>query len=175
MHKRNLFRQDRHNDQRRNDRSESGREKDPESERWIIKGDPTEGALIVTAAKAGLWKEELEKQQRRIGEIPFSSETKRMTTLHAASGRKIAYMKGAHEIVLERCTKMLVDGKVRKTTQSDRVQILNVTETMARQALRNLGFAFKELPESVETIDEKDEKDFVFVGIMGMIDPPREE
>mgnify|MGYP000064116762 CR=1 FL=1 len=150
-------------------------EKDPESERWIIKGDPTEGALIVTAAKAGLWKEELEKQQRRIGEIPFSSETKRMTTLHAASGRKIAYMKGAPEIVLERCTKMLVDGKVRKTTQSDRVQILNVTETMARQALRNLGFAFKELPENVETIDEKDEEDFVFVGIMGMIDPPREE
>ncbi|MCJ7767754.1 cation-translocating P-type ATPase, partial [Candidatus Bathyarchaeota archaeon] len=150
-------------------------EKDPASERWVIKGDPTEGALIVTAAKAGLWKEELEKQQRRIGEIPFSSETKRMTTLHAVPGKKIAYRKGAPEIVLERCTKMLVDGKVRKTTQSDRAQILNVTETMARQALRNLGFAFKELPEKVETIDEKDEKDFVFVGIMGMIDPPREE
>jgi P-type Ca2+ transporter type 2C len=150
-------------------------EKDPTSERWVIKGDPTEGALIVTAAKAGLWKEELEKQQRRIGEIPFSSETKRMTTLHAAPGKKIAYMKGAPEIVLEKCTKMLADGKVRKTTQSDRVQILKVTEAMARQALRNLGFAFKELPENVETIDEKDEADFVFVGIMGMIDPPREE
>ena len=150
-------------------------EKDPESERWVIKGDSTEGALIVTAAKAGLWKEELEKQQRRIGEIPFSSETKRMTTLHAVPGKKIAYMKGAPEIVLERCTKMLFDGKVHKITQSDRVQILKVTEAMARQALRNLGFAFKELPENVETINEKDEEDFVFVGIMGMIDPPREE
>ena len=151
-------------------------EKETETERWIIKGDPTEGALVVAVAKAGLWKEELEKEAPRIGEIPFSSERKRMTTVHIVSGKKkIAYMKGAPEILLGKCTKIFVNGKVRKITDEDRTKILKVNEDMALQALRNLGFAFKELPESVTTIDEKDEKDLIFVGIMGMIDPPREE
>jgi len=151
-------------------------EKETETERWIIKGDPTEGALVVAVAKAGLWKEELEKEAPRMGEIPFTSERKRMTTVHIISSKKkIAYMKGAPEIVLERCTKILVNGKVRKITEEDRTKILKVNEAMASQALRNLGFAFKELPESVTTVDEKDEKDLIFVGIMGMIDPPREE
>ena len=151
-------------------------EKDTATERWVIKGDPTEGALIVAAAKTGLWKEELEKEQPRIAEIPFSSETKRMTTVHVVSGKKkIAYMKGAPEIVLEKCTRVLAGGKVSKLTENGRSGILKINEAMARQALRNLGFAFRELPETVDTFDEKIEKDFVFVGIMGMIDPPREE
>jgi len=150
-------------------------EKDTATERWVIKGDPTEGALIVAAAKSGLWKGELEQQQPRIGEIPFSSERKRMTTLHVVPSKKIAYMKGAPEIVLERCTKVFANGKTRKMIEDERVEILKVNEAMARQALRNLGFAFRELPESSATVDEKDEKDFVFVGIMGMIDPPRDE
>lgn len=151
-------------------------EKDTATERWVVKGDPTEGALIIAAAKAGLWKEELEKQQPRIGEIPFSSETKRMTTVHVSSGKsKMAYMKGAPEIVLGKCTKFLTNGKVARLAESDRAKILKVTEAMARQALRNLGFAYRELPETVDTYDEKIEKDFVFVGTMGMIDPPREE
>jgi len=151
-------------------------EKETETERWVIKGDPTEGALVVAAAKAGLWKEELEKQEPRINEIPFSSERKRMTTIHIVSGKKkIAHMKGAPELVLERCAKIFVNGKVRKITEDDRTKILEINEAMAIQALRNLGFAFKELPESLGTFDEKIEKDFTFVGIMGMIDPPREE
>jgi len=151
-------------------------EKETETERWIIKGDPTEGALVVAAAKAGLWKEELEKEEPRVGEIPFSSETKRMTTVHIISGKKkLAYMKGAPEIVLEKCTKIFANGKVRKMTEEDREKILRVNEAMAMQALRNLGFAFRELPEPVTTFDEKIEKDLTFVGIMGMIDPPRDE
>ena len=151
-------------------------EKDTATERWIIKGDPTEGALIVAAAKAGLWKQDLEQQQPRIGEIPFSSERKCMTTAHIVSGKKkLAYMKGAPEIVLDKCTKVMVNGRVSKLAESDRARILEVNEAMARQALRNLGFAFRELPEKVDVFDEKIEKDFVFVGIMGMIDPPREE
>ena len=151
-------------------------EKETATERWIVKGDPTEGALIVAAAKAGLWKEDLEKEQPRIGEIPFSSETKRMTTMHIVLGKKkIAYMKGAPEIVLDKCTKVLRNGKASKLTENDRDGILQVNEAMARQALRNLGFAFRELPETVNTCDEKVERDFTFVGIMGMIDPPREE
>ncbi|MDH5794128.1 MAG: HAD-IC family P-type ATPase, partial [Candidatus Bathyarchaeota archaeon] len=146
-------------------------EKETETERWIVKGDPTEGALVVAAAKAGLWKEELEKEAPRIGEVPFSSERKCMTTAHIVSGKKkIAFMKGAPEIVLEKCTKIFVNGKVRKITQDDRTEIRKVNEAMAMQALRNLGFAFRELPESMETFDDKIENDMIFVGIMGMID-----
>jgi Ca2+-transporting ATPase len=156
--------------------SDAKLEKDTETERWIIKGDPTEGALVVAAAKSGLWKEELEQQQPRIGEIPFSSETKRMTTVHIVSGKKkLAYMKGAPEIILNKCSKILADGKTRKITNEDKTEALKVNEAMAKQALRNLGFAFRELPETVDTFDEKIENDFVFVGLMGMIDPPREE
>lgn len=151
-------------------------EKETQTERWMIKGDPTEGALVVAAAKAGLWKEELEKDSRRIGEVPFSSERKCMTTIHLAAGKKkMAFMKGAPEIVLGKCTKIYADGKVRKITEEERTGLLKVTEAMAMQALRNLGFALKELPESAADFDEKIEKDMVFVGIMGMIDPPREE
>ena len=144
--------------------------------RWTVKGDPTEGALVVAAAKAGLWKEEIEKQEPRVNEIPFSSERKRMSTVHESSnGDKIAYMKGAPEIVLERCTKIYTNGKTRKLTDELRKQLLTVNEAMAIQALRNLGFAYKEQPESKSSLDEGDEKGFVFLGIMGMIDPPREE
>jgi Ca2+-transporting ATPase len=151
-------------------------EKDTPTGRWIVKGDPTEGALVVAAAKVGLWKEELEKQQPRIDELPFSSETKRMTTMHEVSGKKkIAYMKGAPEIILDKCTKSLANGKVSKLTTDDRTRILKVNEAMARQALRNLGFAYRELPETVAACDESIEKEFVFLGIVGMIDPPREE
>ncbi|MCJ7763249.1 HAD-IC family P-type ATPase, partial [Candidatus Bathyarchaeota archaeon] len=77
--------------------NDSNLEKDTKTEKWIIKGDPTEGALIVAAAKTGIWKEELDKQEPRIAEIPFSSERKRMTTVHLANNNKIAYMKGAPE------------------------------------------------------------------------------
>ena len=147
-----------------------------EGERWVVKGDPTEGALVIAAAKAGLWKEELEKEAPRVGEIPFSSERKCMTTVHLVSGnRKMAFVKGAPEIVLGKCTKIFGDGKVRKITEDDRTKILKVTEAMAIQALRNLGFAYRELQETIETYDEKIEKDLIFLGIMGMIDPPREE
>ena len=143
--------------------------------RWTVKGDPTEGALVVAAAKAGLWKEEIEKKESRVNEIPFSSERKRMTTVHESGEKKIAYMKGAPEIVLERCTKVYMNGKARRLTSEIRKQILAINEAMAVQALRNLGFAYKELPESKTSLSEEEEEGFVFLGIMGMIDPPREE
>jgi len=147
-----------------------------EEGKWIVKGDPTEGALVVAAAKAGLWKEEIEKEEPRINEIPFSSERKRMSTIHDLSrGDKIVYMKGAPEIVLERCTKIYTNGKTHKLTDEKRKQLLSVNEAMAIQALRNLGFAYKDLPESASSWNEEEEKGFVFLGVMGMIDPPREE
>ena len=144
--------------------------------RWTVKGDPTEGALVVAAAKAGLWKEEIEKEEPRINEIPFSSERKRMTTVHHAHDKsQIAYMKGAPETVLEKCSKVYTNGKAVKLTDEKRKQMLTINEAMAIQALRNLGFAYKELPKSTTSLSEEDEEDFVFLGIMGMIDPPREE
>jgi Ca2+-transporting ATPase len=155
--------------------NDSNLEKDPQTAKWSVKGDPTEGALIVTAAKADLWKEELDKQEPRIAEIPFSSERKRMTTIHLVGNQKIAYMKGAPEIVLQKCTHVLQNGKVQKLTKENQTKLLKVTEAMALQALRNLGFAYKELPANTEKFDEKMEENFVFVGIMGMIDPPRGE
>ena len=138
-----------------------------------IKGDPTEGALIVAAAKAGMKKEDLENEYKRIHEIPFSSERKRMTTIHSFENKKFAYMKGAPEVVLERCDFILKDGKIEKLDEEEKKKILKINEDFASQALRVLGFAFKELEEKFD--DESAEKDLVFVGLMGMIDPAREE
>ncbi len=153
--------------------NDSALERDTETEKWTVKGDPTEGSLIVAAAKAGLWKQDLDQKEPRIAEIPFSSERKRMTTVHLAGKRKMSYMKGAPEVVLEKCSKILLEGKVVPLNEQNRTELLSVTEAMAMQALRNLGFAYKELPEDLEVYNETLEADFVFVGIVGMIDPPR--
>ena len=155
--------------------NDSNLEKDPKTDKWTVKGDPTEGALVVAAKKAGISKEELEKQEPRIAEVPFSSERKRMTTIHTAEGKKVAYMKGAPEVVLERCSCIFLDGKVQPLTIELREKHRKVTEAMALQALRNLGFAYKELAEPLEQFEEQMEQDFIFVGITGMIDPPRPE
>ena len=155
--------------------NDSKLEKDTKTGKWTVKGDPTEGALVVAAAKAGINKEELEKQEPRIAEVPFSSERKRMTTIHSVEGKKIAYMKGAPELILGRCSQIFLDGKVQPLTKEIREKHHKVTETMAQQALRNLGFAYKELPDNTEQFNDEKERDFVFVGIMGMIDPPRPE
>jgi Ca2+-transporting ATPase len=155
--------------------NDSSNEKDEETGKWTVKGDPTEGALIVAAKKAGICKEVLDEQELRIAEIPFSSERKRMTTIHSAEGKKIAYMKGAPEIVLEKCSKIFLNGKVQSLTRQIFAEYVKVTEDMALQALRNLGFAYKELRDDTSKLDEEIETDFVFVGIMSMIDPPRSE
>ncbi|MCS7124173.1 MAG: cation-translocating P-type ATPase [Candidatus Bathyarchaeota archaeon] len=141
-------------------------------------GDTTEGALIVAAAKAGILKENLEKMYPRIHEVPFTSERKRMTTIHKSSnGKFFAYMKGAPEVVLNRCTHVLTDGKIITLNGKRKREILEVNEKMAKDALRVLGVAFKELdrinPDKFD-VDEL-ESNLVFVGLLGMIDPPREE
>lgn len=155
--------------------NDSNIEKDPRTEKWSVKGDPTEGALVVVAAKANLWKDALDKQEPRVAEIPFSSERKCMTTIHAAGAKKIAYMKGAPEVVLQKCTRILLNGKVQKLTSEHHTKILKVTEELALQALRNLGFAYKELPADTDDFTEKLEEGFIFAGVMGMMDPPRSE
>ncbi|MEI8241835.1 MAG: cation-translocating P-type ATPase [bacterium] len=150
----------------------SAREED--GGRWRIKGDPTEGALVVAAAKAGLVKTELERLAPRTGEIPFTSETKRMTTLHAAPEGAVAFSKGAPEIILASCTHVLSceGGAWREEPLDDagRDRIVESARTLAGQALRVLGVARK----SNATLEHA-EHGMTFLGLAGMIDPPRAE
>ncbi|MEM4483622.1 MAG: cation-translocating P-type ATPase [Candidatus Methanomethylicia archaeon] len=143
---------------------------------WEIFGDPTEGALIVAAEKAGIKREELEKNYPRIGEIPFSSERKRMTTIHKTPEGEIhAYMKGAPEIVLGKCSKIIENGVEIPLTEEHRKKILKLNEEMASNALRILAMAYRKLPPTIMEYNENIESEMIFVGLEGMIDPPREE
>ncbi len=148
-----------------------------ESEAWTLIGDPTEGALVVAAAKAGLDKRELDRLYPRIAEVPFTSERKRMTTVHAApDGAKLVCSKGAPEIVLERCGRIWRDGSIVELSEAERNEILRANEGMAADALRVLGVAYKELPpEASDFGEDVVERDLVFLGLMAMIDPPRDE
>lgn len=144
--------------------------------KWIVKGDPTEGALIVAAVKAGLDQTELRLSHPRIEEIPFSSERKRMTTIHQMSdGKRLAFMKGAPEVVLEKSSYIFDEGGIRELTQEEKSEILKMNEAMAQHALRVLGVAFRECPNSIQLTEEDLEREMVFLGLAGMMDPPREE
>ena len=144
--------------------------------KWAVKGDPTEGALVVLSAKAGMHPREYRLKNPRLEELPFSSERKRMTTLNQdSSGKKIAFMKGAPEVVLKRCYSVLEHGESRVLSEEDRLKILKANESMANHALRVLGFAYKELGTDSTGFGEEDERDMVFLGLSGMMDPPRPE
>ena len=146
-----------------------------EEGRWFVKGDPTEGALVVLAVKAGLHQQETRLQYPRIEEFPFSSERKRMTTIHTMEDRKrVAFVKGAPEVLLERCS-FLLNGAERALTDAERTKILAANEAMAKDALRVIGVASKELPEIDGYGEDFVERDLVFLGLVGMMDPPREE
>lgn len=138
-----------------------------------IMGDPTEGALVVVAAKKGFWRPDLELKHRRVGEVPFSSERKMMTTLNTSEEGLYAYSKGAPEVILGCCTKIFLEGQERELTPEIRKEILDTVNEMANQTLRVMGFAFRHVPEKI--VPEDSERDMVFAGLMGMRDPPREE
>ena len=137
---------------------------------WDIKGDPTEGALIVAAAKAGLKKEALEESYPRVQEIPFTSESKRMTTLHRTKKGLVAYTKGAPEIILENCDSILTESGVKKLDGITRQKVLDAAQGFAANALRVLAIASK--PDAVL---ESAQLGMTFIGLAGMIDPPRPE
>lgn len=146
--------------------------------KWTIKGDPTEGALVVASAKANIHQAEARLENPRTEEIPFSSERKRMTTIHQMrDGKKVAFLKGAPEVILKRSSHILEDdGGMRKLTDEDKVSILKVNKEMAQSALRVLGIAYKETKEDIPKDRENEiEKDMIFLGLFGMMDPPREE
>ena len=141
-------------------------------------GDTTEGALVVAATKAGIAKENLESSYPRLQEVPFTSERKRMTTVHKSpEGKVFTYVKGAVEMILDRSKNITKDGKVVRLTKSGKETILKTNEEMANQALRVLAIAYKELPtnETKKYTEEELECDLVFIGLAGMIDPPRDE
>jgi P-type Ca2+ transporter type 2C len=148
--------------------------------RWTIQGDPTEGALIVAAQKAGLHDDDLEDRFERVGEVPFSSERKLMSTVHrdAVRGdRLIVFVKGAPDVLLQRCSHELVGDDARELTEARIAEIRTINEQLASEALRTLGVAFRSLPRDAinQQPDEHIEQGLVFLGLIGMIDPPREE
>jgi len=142
---------------------------------WQVRGDPTEGALTVVAAKAGIKAQELITP--RIAEVPFSSERKRMTTIHDTPQGIMAYSKGAPEIILDSCTRIYSEGIERELTEQDRGRIVQVNQEMAAGALRVLGLAYKSLADKEQgsEVAEEAEEEMVWLGLVGMIDPPREE
>lgn len=146
-------------------------------EGWQIKGDPTEGALVVAAAKAKLNLEELKYLFPRIGEIPFEPERKRMTTIHRdPDGRLIAYVKGAPEQILVLSTHWEREGEREVVSAPVHQALLEMSDQMAQGALRVLGVAYRELPEAGwKEVPESVEADLTFLGLVGMMDPPREE
>jgi len=162
---------------------ESGQEHGEKT--WRVVGDPTEGAMVVVAAKSGVWRKELEKTLPRVAEIPFDSDRKRMTTIHQLKGAAtfrfdcpatVAFVKGAPDVILELCGSVVENGKPVPLTAEKRNEVLVVNQDMARQALRVLGVAYRPL-EGVPSPANPDvlEKNLTFVGLLGMIDPARPE
>ena len=137
---------------------------------WSAKGDPTELALIVAAEKAGVHKHELDAGSPRVAEIPFTSESKRMTTLHRTPEGVVAYSKGAPEIILEGCGRLIGEDGERVLEPADRERVLDTARHMASQALRVLAVAVKPRANL-----EDAEGGMTLLGLVGMSDPPRPE
>jgi len=135
-------------------------------------GDPTEIALLVSAAKAGI-----RPSYKRVLEIEFTSERKMMTTVVEKKGKLVAYSKGAPEILLEKCSHIYEDGKIKLLSKEKKQKLLKLNNALASQALRVLGFAFKNISKTyLEKRNQKMiEHDMVFLGFQAMIDPPRKE
>jgi Ca2+-transporting ATPase len=147
-----------------------------EAGEWKVKGDPTEAALLVLAAKTGYARSALEALYRREKEFPFDPERKRMSVLVAHQGGRLLLTKGAPDMLIERCEYVLWGDQVTPLTPTLRQKVLQANEAMAKDALRVLGFAYRDLKpnEPCETNDEA-ERGLVFAGLAGMIDPPRKE
>lgn len=147
-------------------------------DRYEMLGDPTEGALLSFSEKAGIVQEELNEKYPRLEEIPFDSARKMMTTFHKGflTENIASLTKGAPDIVIDRSSKILIDGEEREFTPELKEEVLGMNRTFARSALRVLSYAYRtwdsfpseKTPDNVET-------DMVFVGLTGMIDPPRPE
>ncbi|MBR9690799.1 cation-translocating P-type ATPase [Candidatus Woesearchaeota archaeon] len=146
---------------------------EPEGNRttWGIIGDPTEAALLVAAKKAGFDKNEMMDDYKRLHEMPFDSEKKWMITINEYKGKNHAYLKGAPGEVMDLCDKIMINGKLHRLTKRLREEIIELETSMGSEALRVLGFAYREVDDDFS--HRNVEKEFVFLGMMGMMDPPR--
>ena len=147
-----------------------------EGDVYKITGDPTEGAMLTFSEKWNINQENLNEKHPRLDEIPFDSTRKMMTTFHDQEGEYYGFTKGAPDIVIGKCSKTLVDGKVVDFTDELKKKALKKNTDLASSALRVMAYAFKPM-ETLETelTSENIEYDMVFVGLTGMIDPPRPE
>ncbi|WP_282941715.1 calcium-translocating P-type ATPase, SERCA-type [Paenibacillus sp. RC67] len=161
------------------EKSEAKRKKQEEetaASSWNIKGDPTEGALVVLGAKAGMTHQSMDGLYRRVGEYPFDSERKRMSVLVEHQGGRMVCTKGAPDVLLHQCSYVLWDDKVIPFTPTLKQKVLAANEGMANNALRVLGVAYREVKPSERCdVEEEIENGLIFVGLTGMIDPPRRE
>ena len=149
-----------------------------ENDKECFFGDPTEIALILSAKENFIEKKELEKNQPKIREFPFNSERKMMSIVRKPYRKLISYVKGAPENIIKRSKFELINGKKIKLEEKDKVRLNKVYSEMAKQGLRVLGFAYKEIPSFIDNkkiTQELAENDLTFVGFQGMIDPPRPE
>jgi Ca2+-transporting ATPase len=140
-------------------------------------GDPTETALLSFGILYGIYKNELDEKFPRVAEIPFDSERKRMTTVNRMSDKKTRVnVKGGLDEVLSVCDRIIIKGEIRAITPDDKRKIVQTNEEMANSALRVLAMAYKDLPEEPQSIHIGEiEKDLIFIGLLGMIDPARPE
>jgi Ca2+-transporting ATPase len=162
---------------------ESGEENGQTTYRMV--GDPTEGALVVAAEKAGISQQAAAAQYPRLMEIPFESARKRMLTLHelqnpmpglSNGSGKVAFIKGAPDVLLDYCNRITENGQVMDLTEELREEILTANQDMARRALRVIGVAYRPIdvlpdPDELESVEEN----LIFIGMLGMIDPSRPE
>lgn len=145
-----------------------------DGEAYGIMGDPTEGALIVAAAKAGLEKDKLEAEYPRLAEIPFQSEKQYMATLHPVDGGKVAYVKGAPERLLSMSRYVLKNGSPVRLDDEERQALLDANTALAGDAMRVMAVAYADLPAGQQSIGEEDIRgSLTIVGLLGMSDPPR--
>jgi len=157
---------------------------DESNNQWEIIGDPTEGALVVVAAKAGFQKEGLENEYPRLKELPFDSERKRMSTIHHSPKEKdLLFVKGAPDQVIERCVSYRNNGKKLPLSQSQKEEIVNQNKKLASDALRVLAVAYREIdPQEKKLLEQKEklnidktENQLTYLGLVAIIDPPRKE
>jgi Ca2+-transporting ATPase len=155
----------------------NGAELRQEADVWTILGDPTEGALLVAAAKTGIRKEEIERDAPFLGEVPFDSERKKMTIVRGTASGPVAFVKGAPDVLLRDCRAWIAkDGSTEALTDEIRQAILAANQDFASQALRVLGVAMRPLDRAPEALDAATlERDLIFVGLMAMKDPIRPE
>jgi len=143
---------------------------------YEVIGDPTEGALVVAAGKAGLTKEDIDKKFPRLEEIPFDSARKMMTTFHKIDGKNISFTKGAPDVLLSRCSEMLTKDGVKVLSKEVHGEILKVNSSIASQGQRVLALAYRKWPEvpkkpNSDTAEDK----LIFIGFFAILDPARDE